>query len=136
SILTSGNEFHSWRRQLLRLMELPQVKVTYVDNQHLLSERQLFIESLKKELQKKPDLFFISQVFFDSGLALTNDELATLTLAAHPDTVIVIDGYHAFAALPIDLAKLEGRIFYLGGGYKYAQAGEGVGFMVVPEGHW
>ncbi len=38
--------------------------------------------------------------------------------------------------MPVDLSELEGRIFYLGGGYKYAQAGEGVCFMVVPEGNW
>jgi selenocysteine lyase/cysteine desulfurase len=34
------------------------------------------------------------------------------------------------------LSRLEGRIFYLGGGYKYGQGGEGIGFMVVPKGNW
>src|SRR6478752_6470089 len=30
NILTTTSEFHSWRRQFLRLMELPQVKITQV----------------------------------------------------------------------------------------------------------
>jgi selenocysteine lyase/cysteine desulfurase len=92
--------------------------------------------TLKKSLEKKPDIFFISQVFFDSGLALSDDELLELREACPEETIMVVDGYHAFAALPSDLSKLEGRIFYLAGGYKYAQAGEGACFLVVPEGNW
>jgi selenocysteine lyase/cysteine desulfurase len=49
---------------------------------------------------------------------------------------MVVDGYHGFAALPTNLGRLEGKIFYMSGGYKYAQAGEGVGFLVVPKGEW
>jgi hypothetical protein len=47
---------------------------------------------------------------------------------------VVIDGYHAFAALPADLSAIAGRAFYVAGGYKYAMAGEGVCFLVVPPG--
>jgi selenocysteine lyase/cysteine desulfurase len=135
-ILTTQSEFHSWKRQLLRLTELPTLKVTQVPAEGFLENRQEFLEKLSDELAKAPDLFFMSQVFFDSGLALTDDELEALCLNAPEKTLLVIDGYHSFAALPTSLAKLEGRIFFLGGGYKYAQAGEGVGFMVVPEGDW
>ncbi len=134
-ILTSTSEFHSWRRQLKRIMELPQVQVTSLSGD-LLNSRREFIENLKTELQKKPDLFFISQVFFDSGLALSDKELLELCDATPPETIMVVDGYHGFAALPSDLSRLEGKIFYLAGGYKYAQAGEGVGFMVIPKGEW
>jgi selenocysteine lyase/cysteine desulfurase len=47
---------------------------------------------------------------------------------------LVIDGYHAFCALPVDLSSLHRRAFYLGGGYKYAMAGEGACFLAVPPG--
>jgi selenocysteine lyase/cysteine desulfurase len=135
-ILTTTNEFHSWRRQFLRLSEHTQVQITQCSTEDFLTDRKSIIESLKKELQNAPDLFFMSQVFFDSGLAFTDSELLDITSSAPQNTIIVIDGYHGFAAIPTDLSKLEGRIFYLAGGYKYAQAGEGVGFLVVPKGSW
>lgn len=132
SILTTQSEFHSWRRQILRLMELPEIKVTMLP----MNAKRELIDGLKAELSKKPDIFFISQVFFDSGIALTDSELMELHEAKSSETLMVVDGYHGFAAIPTDLSKLEGKIFYLGGGYKYGQGGEGVGFMVVPKGDW
>ena len=134
-ILTTQSEFHSWRRQLIRITELPQVQVDQV-TENFLTDRRGFIESFKAKLKNKPDLFFISQVFFDSGLALTLDEIIELQNSCHKETVMVVDGYHGFCAIPLDLSKLEGKIFYLGGGYKYAQAGEGAAFMVIPKGDW
>jgi selenocysteine lyase/cysteine desulfurase len=135
-ILTTTNEFNSWRRQFLRLSELPQVKIHQIDSNDFLNQRESVISNLKTELAKNYDLIFLSQVFFDSGCALTDAEVQSL-LAATPDsTLFVLDGYHGFGAIPCDLSAMEGRLFYLGGGYKYAQAGEGVGFMVVPKGDW
>jgi selenocysteine lyase/cysteine desulfurase len=91
---------------------------------------------MKSELAKNYDVVFLSQVFFDSGAALTDQEIQSLVAATPASTLFVLDGYHGFAAIPCDLSKLEGRIFYLGGGYKYAQGGEGIGFMVIPKGQW
>jgi selenocysteine lyase/cysteine desulfurase len=135
-ILTTDSEFHSWRRQILRLSELPEVDVKMLSTKNLLTNRRELISCIKEELKQTPDIFFISQVFFDSGLALTDEELIELSESCSPSTLMVVDGYHGFAALPTNLSKLEGKIFYLGGGYKYAQAGEGVGFMVIPKGDW
>jgi selenocysteine lyase/cysteine desulfurase len=128
-ILTTKSEFHSWRRQFLRLMEVPGVQITQVD---VSSSTQI----LEDELQKNYDLVFMSQVFFDSGKALTDEVIKALVKTTPPQTLFILDGYHGFAALPCDLSSLEGRIFYLGGGYKYGQGGEGIGFMVVPKGNW
>jgi len=136
SILTTTSEFHSWRRQILRLSELPEIKLDMVSADTFLANRRELIDNLKLKLKNSPDIFYVSQVFFDSGLAFTDDELLELTQSSSSETIIVIDGYHGFAAIPTNLAKLEGRVFYLSGGYKYAQAGEGVGFMVVPKGDW
>lgn len=135
-VLTTSSEFHSWRRQFLRLSEHPGFQVEQIDASSILQDRQRFLRDFTQALKKGPDLIFISQVFFDSGLALTDEELKTLVNAAPSSSLFVIDGYHGFAALPTNLSELEGRIFYLGGGYKYAQGGEGIGFMVVPKGDW
>lgn len=136
TILTTTNEFHSWRRQFLRLSEISQVKIQQVDSNIFFENRRVFIENMKEALRKKPDVCFLSQVFFDSGLALKDDEILELVSTAHKESVFIIDGYHGFGAVPTDLSQLEGKVFYLGGGYKYAQAGEGVGFLVVPKGNW
>lgn len=130
SVLTTGSEFHSLNRQLKRLEEIPEVKVTRV------KVASSLVTELKSKLQAKPDLFFVSQVFFDSGIALSDADILELAKFKSPQTIMVVDGYHAFGAIPTNLAELEGKIFYLGGGYKYAQAGEGASFMVVPEGDW
>lgn len=135
-VLTTTSEFHSWRRQFLRLSEHQEFHVEQIDTSPILNDRQRFLETFSHSLKKAPDLVFISQVFFDSGLALTVSELERLVQEAPSSTIFVIDGYHGFAAIPTDLSSLEGRIFYLGGGYKYAQGGEGIGFMVVPKGDW
>jgi selenocysteine lyase/cysteine desulfurase len=135
-ILTTSSEFHSWRRQFLRLSELSQVKVEQISTESLLAKRRGFLDAFIQGLKARPHIAFLSQVFFDSGLALTDAELEELVSAADSKTLFVVDGYHGFAALPTNLGRLEDKIFYLGGGYKYAQGGEGIGFMVVPRGAW
>lgn len=135
-LLTTSSEFHSWRRQFLRVSELDGVSVDQVETKDFLTDRRKFLEDFKEKMKSSYDLIFLSQVFFDSGLAFTSQDLKELVDLAPPETLFVVDGYHGFGALPIDLSSLEGRIFYLAGGYKYAQAGEGAGFMVVPQGKW
>ena len=73
-------------------------------------------------------------MFFNS--AATSGDLATLVGAVPGSgTLIVIDGYHGFMALPTDLSGIAARAFYLAGGYKYAMAGEGACFMHCPPGY-
>ena len=135
-ILTTTNEFHSWRRQFLRLSEIPEIQIHQVDSTQFPFDHESFLSVMKTELAKNYDVVFLSQVFFDSGSALTDEEVEALVDVTPASTLFVLDGYHGFGAIPCNLSKLEGRIFYLGGGYKYAQGGEGVGFMVVPKGDW
>jgi kynureninase len=47
----------------------------------------------------------------------------------------VVDGYHSFAALDVDLSAVAGRVFFVAGGYKYAMTGEGACFLAVPPGN-
>lgn len=132
-VLTTTGEFHSWSRQLKRLEELPGVEVIRIDSDLILNDRKRFLEDLKSSLKNDIDLFYISQVFFDSGNALTMEELAELEQTKSKECLMMVDGYHGFCAVPTDLSGLEGKIFYLSGGYKYAQAGEGACFMVTPD---
>jgi selenocysteine lyase/cysteine desulfurase len=76
---------------------------------------------------------FVSHVMFQTGLRF--DGIDALSERARPDGMwAVIDGYHAFMAMPVDLGRAANSTFYLAGGYKYAMAGEGAGFLHAPVG--
>jgi len=129
-LLTTDSEFHSFARQAARLEEAG-AQVERVPVEPIAT----FTARMRGAIASwPPDLVFVSHVFFNSGLRLQVAELEAIAEAAPRDALVVIDGYHAFMAVPMDLARLYGRAFYLGGGYKYAQAGEGICFLAVPRG--
>jgi selenocysteine lyase/cysteine desulfurase len=91
-----------------------------------------FEERFKQKLKSgRYDLVFLSQVLFNSVYAV--NDLKGLVEATDANTMFVIDGYHAFMAVPTDLSEIQNRIFYIAGSYKYAQGGEGCCFMSVPK---
>lgn len=126
-ILTTDSEFHSFNRQLKRFIEAGQVEADIIP----VEPYESFSERWKKAIQNSFDMIFTSQIYFNSGLSCP--ELSEWVGHVPSKTMIVIDGYHAFGAVPTDLKKFEDRIFYLAGGYKYIQSGEGVCFMVIPK---
>lgn len=130
-VLTTDSEFHSVRRQVTRLEEDGLVQVTRVAQEPTADFPARFAAAAAAGGH---DLVFFSQVFFNSGYAVP--DLAAL-VAAVPDreTLVAIDGYHGFMALPTDLSAIAGRAFYIAGGYKYAMAGEGACFLHVPPGY-
>ena len=127
-ILTTDSEFHSFKRQSERLVETGRLKMDIVATEpfETLSERLI-----KKIQCESYDMIFLSQVFFNSGILL--EDLEEMVESARDRTMFVLDGYHAFMAVETNLGPLEGKIFYLGGGYKYAQAGEGSCFLISPK---
>lgn len=130
-VLTSDSEFHSFERQTRRLEEDGLLRVSRVPAEPFDSFTARFAAAAAGD---DFDLLFCSQVFFNSGYAL--DDLAAIAAAARrAETLVAIDGYHGFMALPTDLSALEDRIFYIAGGYKYAMAGEGCCFIHVPDGY-
>lgn len=129
-VLTTDSEFHSFTRQLARLEEDGLVSPERIATEPFDS----FPARFAAAAARGHDLVFLSQVFFNS--AATAGDLAALVAAVpHDDTLIVIDGYHGFMALPTDLSGIAQRAFYLAGGYKYAMAGEGACFMHCPPGY-
>ncbi len=130
-VLTSDGEFHSFSRQTARLEEEGMLTVERVPHEPL----ETFPARLRSAAARGGhDMVFVSQVLFNSSG--TCGDIAALA-AAVPDkkTLVVIDGYHGFMALPTDLSAVAGRVFYLGGGYKYAMAGENVCFIHCPPGY-
>ncbi|MFN8847900.1 MAG: aminotransferase class V-fold PLP-dependent enzyme, partial [Bdellovibrionales bacterium] len=127
-ILTTDSEFYSFERQIRRLEEDSLVDVHRVKTQDL----QNFETELLNQLQSQDwDLVFISHVFFNSGVATRQLEKLTSQLA--PKTIFVLDGYHSFFALPVELSHLGEKIYFMAGGYKYAQSGEGCCFLTLPK---
>ena len=136
-LLTTDSEFHSFNRQLSRLEEDGRVVATRVNTDSIFTDRKKWVDDFIQKIQTTDfDMIFMSTVFFNSGFAFSNADLERIVESVPKKTMIVLDGYHGFCALPYDFSKLEGRIFFIAGGYKYAQAGEGVCFMVTPPGEW
>lgn len=126
-LLTTDGEFHSFARQAARLEEEGLLAITRIPAEPGPDCLPRLVEAAKDGF----DLIWVSEVLFGTGFAL--DGLVALAEAAG-EAVLVIDGYHAFLARPVDLSALAGRAFWLAGGYKYAMAGEGCCFLHAPPG--
>ena len=129
-VLTTDGEFHSFRRQIRRLEEDSLAEVTRIAVEPIATLAERLTAAAARGGH---DLVFVSHVFFNSGYALP-DLGAIVRAVPERDTVIVIDGYHGFLALPTDFGPISGRAFYMAGGYKYAMSGEGACFLHVPPG--
>jgi selenocysteine lyase/cysteine desulfurase len=130
-VLMSDGEFHSARRQMARWVESGEISLAKVAAEPFDDFAERFIAAAQSG---DADLILVSHVLFNSGRLF--DRLSDLAQFSRPSGPwVVIDGYHAFMAIdrPID-AQIAASVFYLGGGYKYAMAGEGMGFMHCPPG--
>lgn len=127
-VLTTTSEFHSFKRQISRLEEFSQVEVIKINNNEPDFEKD-FIENISEDL----DLIFISHVFFNSSRINSPEFMTKILDKKNKNTIFCLDGYHSFCAIPIDLKPFEDQLYFLAGGYKYAQAGEGMCFMTIPK---
>jgi selenocysteine lyase/cysteine desulfurase len=130
-VLMSDGEFHSARRQMARWAETGEIQLDKVAAEPFDDFPERFLETASSGSH---DLILVSQVLFNSGRLF--DRVAQLSRLARPEGPwVVVDGYHAFMALERPINEEVARsVFYLGGGYKYAMAGEGMGFMHAPPG--
>lgn len=127
-ILTSDGEFHSFRRQSARWEEEGRARIRTIACEPFGTFTERFLAAAR---ERAPDIAYLSHVMFKSGLRFDGcEELAAL---ARPDaTWVVLDLYHSFMAMPCDFAAIADNAFLLGGGYKYAMAGEGAAFIHAP----
>lgn len=129
-VLTSDGEFHAFRRQAARWEEQGMVAQRIVPCEPFENFTERYLAAMAEQA---PDIAFVSQVMFKTGLRF--DGAAELASYAKPDgTWIVLDLYHSFMAMRCDFGALADRVFLLGGGYKYAMAGEGAGYLHSPAG--
>ena len=130
-VLSTGSEFHSFTRQSRRWEEEGLAIVDRVPTEPFDTFADRFTQEARAGVH---DLIFLSEVFFDSGFVTpTLDRI--VSSVSEDSTFIVIDGYHAFMARPVNIGAIQDRVFYLAGGYKYAMAGEGVCFLHSPAGY-
>ena len=130
-VLTSDGEFHSARRQFARWAEDGWLELDRVAAEPFDSFNDRFLAAARGGGH---DLILVSQILFGSGRRF--DGVEQLAGLANPEGPwVVIDGYHAFMAIPAPFEETAARsAFYLGGGYKYAMAGEGCAFLHAPPG--
>jgi selenocysteine lyase/cysteine desulfurase len=130
-VLTTDGEFHSARRQFARWAEAGWIALETVAAEPFETLSERFLERARSG---EHDFILVSQVLFGSGRVFDRvDELAALGRPEGP--WVVIDGYHAFMALEAPFGeKAAATAFYLGGGYKYAMAGEGCALLHAPPG--
>ena len=130
-VLTSDGEFHSFRRQSGALggrwhacacASLPASRSRHSPS-----------ATSPRLREKAPDIAFLSHVMFKSGLrfdgAKTCRTCARPTACGRCSTSIT----RSWPCRAIS-ARVADHVFLLGGGYKYAMAGEGAGFMHAPPG--
>jgi selenocysteine lyase/cysteine desulfurase len=131
-VLTTDGEFHSARRQLARWEEEGWLAVERIATEPFDDFSNCFLAAARRGGH---DLILVSQVLFGSGRIF--DSVGELASLARPEgPFVVIDGYHAFTALDCPFGEEPARTaFYLGGGYKYAMAGEGCAFLHAPLGY-
>jgi selenocysteine lyase/cysteine desulfurase len=130
-VLSTDAEFHSFTRQSRRWEEAGLAIVDRIPAEPFDS----FTERLTREARAGAhDLIYLSQVLYDSGLLLDGIDQIVSSVPENR-TFVVIDGYHAFMALPVHLGAIQDRVFFLAGGYKYAMSGEGACFLHSPAGY-
>jgi kynureninase len=135
-ILTTDSEFYSFARVASRLTENANVKIDFVPTQPFATFEERFAEKAKSQ---NYELIFSSLVFFNSGFYATGllEKLDQLNLATDRSktqpTIIAVDLYHAYGAVPLELEKYAQKMFFMGGSYKYLSSGEGACFLTVPK---
>lgn len=130
-VLSTGSEFHSFTRQSRRWEEEGLAIVDRVPSEPFDTFADRFTAEARSGAH---DLIYFSHVFFDSGFVVPALDRIVASVSEEK-AFVVIDGYHSFMALPVDLATIQDRAFFIAGGYKYAMSGEGVCFMHCPPGY-
>ncbi len=128
-LVTTDGEFHTIRRQLIRLAE-EGIEVVWLPA----ADPSTLAERLAAAVDERTAAVLVSSVLFGSG-RLVPGLGGVLEAARRWGAELLVDSYHAVGAMPIALAEegLDGA-FVVGGGYKYCQLGEGNCFLRLPPG--
>lgn len=131
-VVTTDQEFHSLRRQLDRLEEegtrVFRVAVSPPEDPDAAGFADRFCSALTAQ---RPAWAALSMVFFTQARVVRELD-RILEVAAAEGVPVLVDAYHAFNTLPLEVDSWPGTVFVTAGGYKYAQVGEGACFMLLP----
>lgn len=127
TIVTTDGEFHSLRRQLDRLSEAG-TRVVHVRVHGEVPFADRYIAALERA---RPAIATLSLVYFGNSEIVA--ELPRILAAARDlEVPVLLDAYHAAHVIEMDVASWPGEVFVVGGGYKYAEHGEGACWLHVP----
>jgi kynureninase len=126
-VLTTDAEFHSMHRQLARMAE-DGLRVITVPTDPAGDFGARFVAAIEAH---RPAWAALSLVLFTDARVITSLPRILAALAERGVPALV-DVYHAFNVLPLDVDAWPGQVFVTGGGYKYAQTGEGACWMLLP----
>ncbi len=126
-LVTTDGEFHTIRRQLMRLAEAG-LEVDRVAAQ----PAETLAERLAAAIDDRTAATLVSAVLFETARIVPDlDGLAAA--CAERGAELLLDVYHALGVVPVSIAGLGLRdAWIIGGGYKYLQLGEGNCFMRFP----
>jgi len=126
-IVTTDGEFHAMRRQLDRLAEegIEVVKVP-ADNATEVAER------MAGEVNDRTAAAMVSAVFYQNANIVPNLSIVAKSCRRH-GVPLLVDAYHVLNVIPYSIREeqLEDA-YFVGGGYKYCQLGEGNAFLRLP----
>ncbi len=122
-LVTTTGEFHSLSRLLRGLVEVG-LEVTFVDTQPV----PTLAARLARAVREDTAAVLASSVLFETSSVVPGMEEA-IAAAHRVGAEVLLDAYHAYNVVPL---RVPDSVFVVGGGYKYAQWGEGVCFLRVP----
>ncbi|MEZ4296415.1 MAG: aminotransferase class V-fold PLP-dependent enzyme [Polyangiaceae bacterium] len=125
-IVTTDSEFHSLYRQASRLAE-EGYDIAWVPGW----PREGLADRVLEALTPGTRMVALSAVMFEDAHVVPRmgDILAR---AREIGAVALVDAYHAFNVVPMDLGTDAESAFVTAGGYKYAAFGEGVCWLRIP----
>lgn len=127
-IITTDGEFHTVFRQTKRLEDIG-VRVDRISVFPLES----ILDRFEQALKESATVAIVSRVFFSNALIL-NELPAIAKLCREKGVPLIIDDYHGTNVIPISLRESDMMdTFWLIGGYKYLQWGEGNCFLRFPK---
>ena len=127
-LITTYGEFHTIRRQLDRLQE-EDIEIIKIPTENLDELPGRIIE----KIDDNTAAVLVSKVFFKTG-QIAQQFSEVLSACKQFGAELLIDVYHVLNVTPFSVKneKLE-EAFFVGGGYKYCQLGEGNCFLRFPK---
>lgn len=126
-IITTDSEFYSMSRQLKRLKE-EGLEIVTVDG-----HADNIVDQIESQIDDRISAVMLSRVYFNSGIVNQHiNEISKLTRSEN--IPLLIDDYHGTNVVPLSISyKNLTDCYFLIGGYKYLQWGEGNCFLRYPK---